>query len=1142
MAAVANGFLHNPPSERSSSSSSPTSPSFHTPAAVQRLIPGRPSTPSSSVQVAGTVQLEPPLGLSYLDFVRQWTDQHVALWLQSCKCGHQAELFSSNDIRGDVVLDLDDATLKEMGLVSVGERVRIVKAVKLLRTKCHASKLITPGPPRVTLSNSSHAPAQDVVFPEPGLARSGSKRGASGTRPPPLTLKPPITRSDVELVRTTGTTPRATVSTPSSANAYNTPIGNARPHLPHVPPPPRSIPPVPPSSTRSNTAQATPQRSANLALPSQSTPNRARSPTPEPAPPPAFTAQPLPPAPTPTLATPGQWSRDGVFGLPANPGAYRTGSPHQAVGSRPPQRAAGHQKSSSVSRPSAPTGHPYAMPTLEPPSFKAIDLSPIAESFMSPSGQTPSGLAPPSAMVLKRPTTPLNTSGPGIDELRWKTLKVYLEEGGNNNYRVLNVHDCERGIDVLERVLKKFGKNGDGDQDLTSDGGLVLDGYGAFYDDSITDGKPLTEAQLLDVIHANPDSPERDLGLHLRIVNTRRPKATADEIKKMNRASSISILSSLGVPNPERTLLSEPQASPTRSIRSPDLNRPTKLHNFFGHRPPSELITTHLAAFFPFTEPKALVRTQRNSMMRQSTISSKRESRLRRESSWLPPPASRFSTSTIGSQSRASMETMPRGSSPPPLPDKHSPSHSPDVSSPSQVPFPTRGDPVDVTVEEVPDEPSQQLLPPVPVIEPLSFPSLDRRSSTASRRLSYLADLRSKRNTSDTASMLTVDEITQEVESRRSSWIGQASVENEDGTLLESEDRTLLDDEDEGKVPGAQFRRKPSVGVSSLAPPRPTEEDDDEDEDELVDDEDDEEEDEDEEETLEGGETNAAPGENVIKWHRGALIGSGSFGSVYLGMNKVSGMLMAVKQVELPTGSSHNEERKKSMLTALEREIDLLKELQHENIVQYLDSSMDSTYLNIFLEYVPGGSVAALLNNYGAFEEALVRNFVRQILQGLNYLHEREIIHRDIKGANILVDNKGGIKISDFGISKKVADNILKNANRPSLQGSVFWMAPEVVKQTSYTRKADIWSLGCLIVEMFTGQHPYPKLNQMQAIFKIGQSAKPTTPDDISSDAEDFLNQTFEIDYQARPSAAELLLHSWIINDPANPINKKTSA
>ncbi|PKY39754.1 Pkinase-domain-containing protein [Rhizophagus irregularis] len=266
----------------------------------------------------------------------------------------------------------------------------------------------------------------------------------------------------------------------------------------------------------------------------------------------------------------------------------------------------------------------------------------------------------------------------------------------------------------------------------------------------------------------------------------------------------------------------------------------------------------------------------------------------------------------------------------------------------------------------------------------------------------------------------------------------------------------------------------------------------------------------------------------VFKWIKGALIGMGSFGCVYLGLNSITGELMAIKQVELPTGQSANEQRKKSMLDALQREISLLQELHHENIVQYLGSQHDEETLNIFLEYVPGGSVATMLNNYGPLEETLVRSFNRQILQGLNYLHEKDIIHRDIKGANVLVDNKGGIKISDFGISKKVEDQIMATASvsRPSLQGSVFWMAPEVVKQTSYTSKADIWSLGCLIVEMFTGTHPYPQFTQMQAIFKIGvESISPEIPEGISNEAKEFLKKTFESNHDERPTAKVLLTH-----------------
>ena len=101
--------------------------------------------------------------------------------------------------------------------------------------------------------------------------------------------------------------------------------------------------------------------------------------------------------------------------------------------------------------------------------------------------------------------------------------------------------------------------------------------------------------------------------------------------------------------------------------------------------------------------------------------------------------------------------------------------------------------------------------------------------------------------------------------------------------------------------------------------------------------------------------------------------------------------------------------------------------------------------------------------------------------------------------------------------------------HRPSLQGSVFWMAPEVVKQTAYTKKADIWSVGCLVVEMFTGEHPWAQLNQMQAIFKIGAgNAPPPIPRDISTDAQAFLERCFELDHEARPSAGQLLQHAWL--------------
>jgi mitogen-activated protein kinase kinase kinase len=269
-------------------------------------------------------------------------------------------------------------------------------------------------------------------------------------------------------------------------------------------------------------------------------------------------------------------------------------------------------------------------------------------------------------------------------------------------------------------------------------------------------------------------------------------------------------------------------------------------------------------------------------------------------------------------------------------------------------------------------------------------------------------------------------------------------------------------------------------------------------------------------------------------WHKGPKIGQGSFGNVYLGLNGLTGELMAIKQVDMP--KNETEKSKKMMVNALKQEISLLKELSHENIVRYLGSNEDISNMYIFLEYIPGGSVSSMLKMYGPFEDELVRNFTKQVLVGLVYLHSKGIIHRDIKGGNILVDNNGSVKIGDFGISKKISkeeaeeeqkdkdnDND-KKKKRASLQGSVFWMAPEVVKQVAYTEKADVWSVGCLVVEMYTGKHPYPALSPMQAIFQIGTGkAKPTVPERATASTTEFLSHVFTVNYLNRWTAKKLL-------------------
>ncbi|KAI5833967.1 ste11-like protein [Schizophyllum commune Tattone D] len=1117
---------------------SPATPTFQPTqtARLQNGIRGHaspfPTTPTASQM---NTFLEPPSGMSYADFIRTWNDTHVARWLSEIKCGGHAATFRENDIRGDVLLELDQATLKEMGIASIGDRLRIVNAVKTLRQRS-AAKAVTIQTPVLEVNRTLRLDT-DVHLPSIDIASPVSKHSSRG-RPAPLQLSQQ-NRSDL---------PRVIPSQAPDSARLQRPNGTPPSRLPPVPPAPRGQPPPVPAG-RVPAAR-----------------NGRRTPTQEPNPPPAYTNQALPPAPNgqttpqwagyhlPTdprakLPTPGGSSSRSTSPLPAFPGRSRTNT-------NPNPSTHGRNGSLVVASPTVPTklpprpsttnatpasSHPYATAQAQTPDSA---LSPISEAFgvQTPQSTSTNSPSPPAAYTVGRGPFAFGnmnqTTKPLID-IKSKILKFNLQVPDERTYNTytIDVSKCAGGVEVIERVLKKAGKRNGSEnrippENVQTDGeGLFVDGWAVYMTSDAVE--PLTEAELLTICHAPGDHPVRENGLTLRKA-TARPRqqhgrflsvsSAASGIRNTKRASTLSVLSGLGVhdtiPAPEDAPAPEPVDEALSG------KRPSKLRHFFGQRPPSELITTHLTEYFPNAERKVLARTARNSMMRMHTPSlSKRDS-----SAAFSALSSRFSSSTVGSGSagtRASMASV----APPPPPEKNR-QPTPTAFTPEELPRMSLstedGSSVSLDGQDGPSEDAPKLLPPIPFptesfsegLENFTAGSEDgsRSARPLSRRMSYMTELRSKRDVSDTASLMTVDEITAEVESRslksrRESRMTEGGDDEDGDESPDTEDWTEVEPD--------------SQGESATLMESEFDEEEEEEEDE----------DDDEPKTMGGG-------EDDVKWIKGALIGAGSFGKVYLGMEAESGLLMAVKQVELPTGSAPNLERKKSMLSALEREIELLKDLQHVNIVQYLYSSLDDDHLNIFLEYVPGGSVTALLRNYGAFEEPLVKNFVRQILCGLDYLHERDIIHRDIKGANILVDNKGGVKISDFGISKKVEDT-LSNSNRmhrPSLQGSVFWMAPEVVKQSGHTKKADIWSVGCLIVEMLTGEHPWAQLTQMQAIFKIGSSAKPSIPTDITPEAEDFLQRTFELNHEARPTAAECLQLPWLLTTKSTSALAKAAA
>jgi len=216
---------------------------------------------------------------------------------------------------------------------------------------------------------------------------------------------------------------------------------------------------------------------------------------------------------------------------------------------------------------------------------------------------------------------------------------------------------------------------------------------------------------------------------------------------------------------------------------------------------------------------------------------------------------------------------------------------------------------------------------------------------------------------------------------------------------------------------------------------------------------------------------------------------------------------------------------------AIQSEISLLENLRHPNIVNLLGTQTSGGKLNILMEYVPGKSVDVLLASFGPFHEKVLKTYTQQLSSALAYCHANRVVHRDIKGKNILVDQAGVLKLADFGSAKRFTTDMSREAPSLNYNYTPLWTAPEVLVG-DYNAKVDVWSLGCVIIEMATAKPPWSEQNfenPFRALYHIGNSNSiPKLPTNLSEAGMKLLKWTLTRDPDKRPSAAELLEDEWL--------------